>query len=80
MRVLIRSSLILIGAAALAGTAAGGEQLPAPPEVASERVPPKDCTPVNSRYGYYGNIWCTAAEQRAWELWSERRRTSSADN
>jgi len=27
----------------------------------------KDCTRLNGRFGYYGNPWCSAAEQRAWD-------------
>jgi hypothetical protein len=38
------------------------------------RPPLKDCTRFNGRIGYYGNPWCTEAEQRAWDLATERRR------
>lgn len=34
---------------------------------------PKDCTRYNGRWGYYGNPWCTPAEQRAFDLWEVRR-------
>ncbi len=34
---------------------------------------PKDCTRFNGRWGYYGNPWCTPAEQRAFDLWEARR-------
>lgn len=34
----------------------------------------KDCTRVNGRYGYYGNPWCSAAEQAAFDRWDARRR------
>jgi hypothetical protein len=27
----------------------------------------KDCTPLNGRFGYYGNPWCSRAEQQAWD-------------
>jgi hypothetical protein len=29
--------------------------------------PLKDCTRINGRWGYYGNPWCTPAEQLAWD-------------
>jgi len=33
----------------------------------------KDCTRVNGRFGYYGNPWCTPAEQKAWDRATSRR-------
>jgi hypothetical protein len=36
--------------------------------------PIKDCTRINGRWGYYGNIWCTPAEQLRWDRWQARRR------
>lgn len=33
----------------------------------------KDCTPYNGRFGYYGNPWCSAAEQLRWERREARR-------
>jgi len=33
----------------------------------------KDCTRVNGRFGYYGNPWCSPAEQRAWDRAQARR-------
>jgi hypothetical protein len=41
---------------------------------ATRDAPIKDCTRVNGRYGYYGNPWCTAAEQARWDRWSAGRR------
>ena len=35
--------------------------------------PLKDCTRVNGRWGYYGNLWCTPAEQQAWDRAEARR-------
>jgi hypothetical protein len=35
--------------------------------------PLKDCTRVNGRSGYYGNMWCTPAEQQAWDRAEARR-------
>jgi len=37
-------------------------------------APVKDCTRINGRVGYYGNPWCTRAEQARWDRWSARRR------
>ncbi len=37
-------------------------------------APVKDCTRVNGRYGYYGNPWCTRAEQARWDRWEASRR------
>jgi hypothetical protein len=38
-------------------------------------VPPpvKDCTRINGRWGYYGNPWCTPAEQLAFDRAEARR-------
>jgi hypothetical protein len=37
--------------------------------------PLKDCTRLNGRYGYYGNPWCTPAEQLAWDRAEAKRIT-----
>ncbi len=37
-------------------------------------APVKDCTRINGRFGYYGNPWCTPAEQARWDAWSARNR------
>jgi hypothetical protein len=52
------------------GVLAGGLKRPA-----GLVPPPKDCTRINGRYGYYANFWCSESEQRAWDLWEARRRT-----
>jgi hypothetical protein len=36
-------------------------------------APLKDCTRLNGRWGYYGNPWCTKAEQLRWDRWDARR-------
>jgi hypothetical protein len=41
---------------------------------AARDAPIKDCTRINGRYGYYGNPWCTPAEQARWDRWSSARR------
>jgi len=40
---------------------------------AAQPSPAKDCTRLNGRFGYYGNPWCTPAEQRAWDRATSRR-------
>jgi hypothetical protein len=35
-------------------------------------APVKDCTRINGRSGYYGNPWCTKAEQDAWDRATSR--------
>lgn len=37
------------------------------------RAPLKDCTRFAGRYGYYGNPWCTPAEQERWDRWEARQ-------
>ena len=37
-------------------------------------APLKDCTRLNGRWAYYGNPWCTPAEQLRWDRWDARRR------
>jgi len=37
-------------------------------------APIKDCTRLNGRWGYYGNPWCTPAEQARWDRWDAERR------
>jgi len=39
--------------------------------------PPKDCTRINGRYGYYGNPWCNKFEQGRWDRWNARQRLKS---
>ncbi len=41
---------------------------------ASRDAPIKDCTRLNGRFGYYGNPWCTPAEQARWDRWSSQKR------
>jgi hypothetical protein len=37
-------------------------------------TPLKDCTRVNGRFGYYGNVWCSPAEQERWDRFDAARR------
>jgi hypothetical protein len=56
-----------------AGTAgaAGGRTYKA---ARGDAAPLKDCTRLNGRWGYYGNPWCTEAEQARFDRWDARRR------
>lgn len=45
---------------------------------AEQLSPPiKDCTRLNGHYGYYGNPWCTEAEQLLFDRWSARNQVAS---
>lgn len=65
----------------LALLVAGVAMIVVPAEAARRRAAPgwqqapvvKDCTPLNGRYGYYGNPWCTQAEQDAWSRATSRK-------
>lgn len=53
--------------------------LPSPADAAKRKsartwqpAPVKDCTRLNGRWGYYGNPWCTKAEQDAWDRATSR--------
>ncbi len=69
--------IVAVGLAALIAVVAS-EQANAgksPSRHESERPPHvvKDCTRFNGRWGYYGNPWCTPAEQRAFDRWEAQR-------
>lgn len=73
----MRIKIILIGLAAfsLAAAAHAGDTRAHKPDKKTVReAPPKDCTRFNGRIGYYGNPWCTPAEQARWDKWSAQRR------
>jgi hypothetical protein len=72
---LIRTVLICLGfSLPLIGAleAASAERRKAARQARLEQ-PPKDCTRYNSRYGFYGNIWCTPAEQDRFDRWDAAR-------
>lgn len=64
--------IVIVAAAAVYGV---------PAEAAKKRNAPawqpapvvKDCARINGRFGYYGNPWCTQAEQDAWDRATSRR-------
>ncbi|MEO8422019.1 MAG: hypothetical protein ABI457_12580 [Hyphomicrobium sp.] len=43
--------------------------------VRAYQAPVKDCTRLNGRWGYYGNPWCSPAEQHAFDRAEARRLT-----
>ncbi|MCC7253721.1 hypothetical protein [Hyphomicrobium sp.] len=66
--------IVLAAACVLSSQAqADGDAPPAPSQAAREAPPLKDCTRLNGRIGYYGNPWCTPAEQARWDRWEARR-------
>jgi hypothetical protein len=60
---------------AVSGQAAADESPIASAGRAALGHPPKDCTRLNGRNGYYGNPWCDEAQQRAWDLWTDPQRS-----
>ncbi|HRN89474.1 hypothetical protein [Hyphomicrobium sp.] len=71
-----RTALLLLAALPLilpvASSAEAGRRDDAK-RLASQTKPLKDCTRFNARYGFYGNPWCTPAEQERWDRWEARR-------
>jgi hypothetical protein len=56
-------SIVLAAAVLLAVGAASAEAHRAYKRGYIREAPVKDCTRLNGRFGYYGNPWCTPAEQ-----------------
>ena len=70
----LQAVLIVAFAAMLLVPASLAEsQRPTAAREAETRSPPKDCTRFNGRFGYYGNPWCTPAEQQRWDRWEANR-------
>ena len=69
LRTLTCIALALATASTLAGPAESGSRKYATTTVA----PIKDCTRINGTWGYYGNPWCTRAEQALWDRAEARR-------
>jgi hypothetical protein len=66
--------LVLLAVAPHGATAdAGSDQAPRQTSEAPGSRPAKDCTRINSRFGYYANPWCTPAEQLQWDRWEAKR-------
>jgi hypothetical protein len=69
LRIVNCIALVLVVAAALTASAEAGSRK----GVRSTPPPVKDCTRINGRWGYYGNPWCTPAEQLAFDRAEARR-------
>lgn len=65
--------IVALGLAMGAGAAWADAGRAAAPQQAADVRPVKDCTRHNGRVGYYGNPWCTPAEQARWDRWEARR-------
>lgn len=75
MRKACASLGILVAAMAAASPLAVAEHRSSKANSTEERdsyAPLKDCTRLNGRWGYYGNPWCTPAEQRAFDRWEAK--------
>ena len=72
MHKLISATVGLVGLACLAATLAASAEARGKRDKVVER-PIRDCTRLNGRVGYYGNPWCTPAEQLRWDRWDARR-------
>jgi hypothetical protein len=69
------TGLVILAALLVAGATSAGEyrtHKSARAEVSD--APVKDCTRFNGRWGYYGNPWCTPAEQARWDRWGAGKR------
>jgi hypothetical protein len=67
------ASLASVAAVAFAPQAAADRGTSSAPR--QDAAPLKDCTRFNGRHGYYGNPWCSPAEQALWDKWEARRFT-----
>ncbi len=64
---------VVAAAAVLAGPASAAGYGVERSRHSVREAPVKDCTRVNGRSGYYGNPWCTAAEQARFDRWEASR-------
>lgn len=74
MNIMLRFIGLFLLAMALVGATAASPSYAGRKSTRTAQPPPvKDCTRVNGRWGYYGNLWCTPAEQLAWDRAEARR-------
>jgi hypothetical protein len=74
MAPLMRAACIMMAATAVLSSPAAADRGTAPASrKAVPAAPIKDCTRFNGRFGYYGNPWCTPAEQARWDRYEARR-------
>jgi len=70
----MRAACIAMAAtAALSAPAAADRAASSASRKAAPAAPIKECTRFNGRVGYYGNPWCTPAEQARWDRYEARR-------
>jgi hypothetical protein len=74
VRRVLSGLMIVAGVAAIAGPAAAGDYRAYKLREYVRDTPVKDCTRINGRSGYYGNPWCTPAEQERWDRWEAGHR------
>lgn len=66
------TGMMVVAALLLAGASAEAGGKRASKAWRAERPPIKDCTKFNGRWGYYGNPYCTPAEQERFDRWQAR--------
>lgn len=69
----VRAVAVVLALGPAAAPASAGETPPSRTRQAVTQPPPKDCTRFNGRFGYYGNPWCSPAEQARWDRWEAAR-------
>jgi hypothetical protein len=70
---MLRSLTFIALALAVASALAAPAESRSRKYVRAYQVPVKDCTRLNGRWGYYGNPWCSPAEQQAFDRAEARR-------
>ncbi len=65
--------IAMAGAVVLSVPASADRGTPSASRKAAPAAPVKECTRFNGRVGYYGNPWCTPAEQARWDRYEARR-------
>ena len=70
---MLRSLTCIALALAAASTFAGPAESGSRKYTRTTSAPIKDCTRINGRWGYYGNLWCSPAEQERWDRAEARR-------
>jgi len=70
---MLRSLTCIVLALSVASAFAAPAESRSRKSVRAYQAPVKDCTRFNGRWGYYGNPWCTLAEQQAFDRAEARR-------
>lgn len=70
----VRTAIALIMTLSVSPPSTAAERAKTPGLRQSASAPPvKECIRFNGRHGYYGNPWCTPAEQDRWDRWEAAR-------